>query len=291
VPRESQSIHGKILLGAGISIEVARNLMETPAAWIISEGRRGRLERIEWRGQTYARKIYRVTSPPSLRVLLPLLPGILRWSRARRSWQSMEKGHRGGLPLPLPVALEERADCAILISSWISGEPLHHWHARALKQQWKSVDEFRFARWIGTELRRALAGGLTTRDLSPYNVLIDGRPEGPWSFGIVDLDESTIGPPPARLQTLHSLAQVGHLPPTIGRTLKWRAIDAFLEDGGNELLGDRRRAIEELANHITRLDESKMKRQLQEGITDPLAGWGLDEQALPVPPIGGRRGP
>ncbi|MGE4633083.1 MAG: phosphotransferase [Planctomycetota bacterium] len=291
MPRESRSIHGKILLGEGISIEVARNLMETPAEWIIAEGRRGRLERIGWQGQTYARKIYSATSPPSFHPFVQLLPGVFRWRRARRSWRSMQLGKRKGVPLPVPVALEEQADRAILISSWIRGEPLHHWHARALQHNWKPADEFRFARWIGKELQRALAGGLATRDLSPYNVLVDGPPEGPWSFGIVDLDDSSIGSPPRRLQTLHSLAQIGHLPPTISRTLKWRAIDAFLEAGGSELVGDRRKAIEDLSENIKQLDQSKTKRQFQKGMTGALAGWGLDEKGLPLPFIGGRKGP
>jgi len=291
VPRDSHSIHGKIVLGSGISTELATNLLEAPAAWIIAEGRRGRLERIDWQGQHYARKIYRVTSPASLQPFLGLVPGLFRWGRARRSWQSMQRGIHSGLPLPEPVALQERTDGATLICSWIPGEPLHHWHARSLQKQWKAVDEFRFARWIGSELKRALAGGLNTRDLAPHNVLIDGPPEGPWKLGIVDLDDSRVGSPPARQRVLHSLAQIGHLPPTIARTLKWRAIEAFFSDGGNELVGDRRTAIEEISANISRLDQLKAKRLLERGKTGPLAGWGLDEQGLPVPFVGARKGP
>ncbi len=291
MPRDSHSIHGKLMAGPGVSVELARNLMEVPAAWIIAEGRRGRLERIEWQGTSYARKIYRVTSPAPLHPFLRLVPGLVRWSRARRSWQSMHRGLHKQLPLPEPIALQEKRDGAILISSWIRGEPLHHWHARALQEGLKAVDEFRFARWIGAELGRVLIGGLSTRDLAPQNVLIDGPPEGPWKFSIVDLDDSRVGSAPARQRVVHSLAQVGHLPPTITRTLKWRAIESFLMDGGLELVGDRRRAIEEISASITRLDHLKAQRQIRKGRPGPMAGWGIDEHGLPVPFAGARKGP
>lgn len=291
MPRDTLAIHDKIVLGSKISFELAKNLLEAPAAWIIAEGRRGRLERIDWQGKHFARKIYRVTSPAPFHPLLKLVPRLLRWSRARRSWQSMQRGLNYGLPLPEPIALHEKNDEAVLISSWISGEPLHHWHARSLQSHWKPLDEFRFARWFGSELSRVLTGGLTTRDLAPHNVLVDGPPEGPWKLGIVDLDDSRVGSAPGRQRVVHSLAQVGHLPPTISRTLKWRAIDSFLQEGGRKLVGDRRKAIEEISTNISRLDQLKAEKLLRLGLTGPLDGWGLDEEGLPVPFVGARKGP
>ncbi len=291
MPRDSPSIHDEILLGSDIAPELASKLLEIPAAWIIAEGRRGRLERIDWQGQQYARKIYHATSPAPFHPFLPLLPGIFRWGRARRSWQSMTDGPPRQLPIPKPLVMVEKPHCAILISSWITGEPIHHWHARVIQNRWPLSDQFRFARWLGKELHRTFSSGLLTRDLAPHNVLIDGPIEGPWQLGIVDLDDSRVGSPPTRQQIIHSLAQIGHLPPTIDRTLKWRTIEAFLDAGGTSLVGDRKKAIKEISIGIDRFAQEKIRRLLQKGKTDPRAGWGLDSAGIPVPFVGGRKGP
>ncbi len=291
MPREANAIHAGVRLGEGCSPAHARELLQIPAHSVIASGRRGRLERIEWQGTRFARKVYLATSAAPIRVLASRLPRRWRWARPLRSWRAMQLGVPLDLPLPRPLVLDTNRSRAVLISSWISGEPIHHWVARSSQSDWQPRDQFRFARWIGTRLQQVMALGFSTRDLAPHNVLVSGNLEGPWQLGIVDLDDALVGPTPSRRQLSHSLAQVGHLPPTISSTLLMRAMHAFLDEQGNTMLGEHRTAIADIAARIQHLQRIKRQRQANSGIVDPLAGWGLGEDGLPVPFPGARPGP
>ncbi|MEE2856304.1 MAG: phosphotransferase [Planctomycetota bacterium] len=291
VPREADAIDAGIRLGEGCSPHLAQELLQLPALSVIASGRRGRLERIEWQGTPYARKVYLPTSATPIRVLARRLPRRWRWARPHRSWQAMLLGVPLDLPLPRPLVLDTNRSRAVLISSWVAGEPIHHWFARSSQSDWPPRDQFRFARWIGARLQQVTALGFSSRDLAPHNVLVSGDPEGPWQLGIVDLDDAVVGPAPSRRQLSHSLAQVGHLPPTISSTLLMRAMHAFLDEQENEMLGEHRNSIADIAARIHQLQRIKRERQARSGTFDPLAGWGLGEDGLPVPFTGARSGP
>ncbi|MDE0961312.1 MAG: hypothetical protein OSB09_11095, partial [Planctomycetota bacterium] len=206
-----------------------------------------------------------------------------RWRRAFRSWRAMEAGSRIGLPVPTPWVLDTSAEAAVLISSWMPGAPIHHWAARRSHDGWLPRDQFRFCHWIGSTLQQVLSQGFDSGDLAPHNVLVNGPAQGPWELGIVDLDDATVGPIPSRQKLITALAQVGHLPPTISATMKMRAIDQFLEDAGDELLGTRAEAIADISTLVKKMALSKKQKMTAEGRTEPLAGWGLGSDGLPVP--------
>lgn len=291
MPREADAIHAGVRLGEGCSPALAQELLQVPALSVIASGRRGRLERIEWQGTLFARKVYLPTSATTIRALARRLPRRWRWARPHRSWQAMQMGVPLNLPLPRPLVLDTNRSRAVLISSWVAGEPIHHWFARVSQTDWRPHDQFRFARWIGARLQQVMALGFSSRDLAPHNVLVSGDASGPWQLCIVDLDDALVGPVASRRQLSHSLAQVGHLPPTISPTLLMRSMHAFLDEQGNTMLGEHRTAIANISARILQFQRIKRERQRKRGIFDPLAGWGLGQDGLPVPFPGSRPGP
>ncbi len=290
MPRDSISIHDRVLLGAECDSQLARQLLDVAEDSIVASGRRGRLEAIEWQGCRYARKVYLPTGPTSLRRISRGMLRRWRWQRAFRSWRAMEAGLRRGIPLPIPWVLDTTGEEAVLISSWTPGEPIHHWVARCSHHGWLPQDQFRFCRWIGSRLQQVLSQGFDTRDLAPHNVLVSGPAQGPWELGIVDLDDATVGRVPSRHKLITALAQVGHLPPTISASMRMRAIDQFLDEAGDALLGPRRKAISDISNAVKSMALSKKQKMIAEGRSESLAGWGLGADGLPVPFSGARPG-
>ncbi|OUU25031.1 MAG: hypothetical protein CBC13_02635 [Planctomycetia bacterium TMED53] len=309
MPRESSSVHGKIFHPPGIETDVAQKLLDLPAKRIIAEGRRGRLEQIEADGIPYARKVYKVTKKSLHGTAVRFLPAFMRWGRVRRSWKAMLRGEEFDLPLPRAIARRENRQLAQLVCTWIPGEPLHHWHARQLIKDPEPSWQFRFADWIGVQLHQLLNRGFTTRDLSPNNVLIEGDRHGPWQFHVVDLDEARIlrRSDGERYidQVIHSLSQIGHLPPTIPPRLKLRALDSFLAAGGkrwaidqgefsakSSSFVDEKRAqkkfIRQVIDGVLRFDRRKEEHLKRESLSRRFAGWGLDEDGVPVPFDGAR---
>ena len=309
MPRDTSPVHGNIFLAPGIDSQLAHQLLDTPARRVIAEGRRGRLEEVCHDGTSYARKVYRVTKKSIHGTAVSWMPAFMRWGRVRRSWKAMLEGKKRAMPLPRVLCRSENRRQARLVTTWIPGEPLHHWHARQLQQSDDDSWQRSFAEWIGPQLYQLFDAGMTTRDLSPNNVLITGPTAGPWQFHLVDLDE-------ARLQrftdgesfidqVIYSLSQVGHLPSTISPRVKLRALIAFLEAGGQRWADgqaefsprstsffDRRAArkkfMRQVIDGVLRFDRRKEKQLKKAGRTGRYAGWGLDDDGLPVPFDGAR---
>jgi len=291
VPRDSDTIHGAVRRARDCSAQLGQALLEVPAQSIIASGRRGRLEKIEWDGVHFARKVYHPTSPRRLQWLTRRMPRRLRWDRAFRSWQVMARGLEMGLPLPSPLILDTSGRDAVLVSSWMEGEPVHHWYARSDIGGWELADRHRFARWFGTRLHEVLSTGFTTGDLAPHNVLVSGSPGGPWNFGIVDLDDAQIRPSPSRERIIEMLGQVGHLPPTISSMMRCRALAAFFEEDEGHIVGDRQQTFTEISARVEEHDLRKHRRMTHRGRVDPMAGWGLGDDGLPVPFVGAQLSP
>ena len=304
MPRDRSSIHGHIFRAAPVSLEQGRKLLESPAIRIVSEGRRGRLEHIEVDGVAYARKVYKITKKSLHGTAVKLLPAFMRWGRVRRSWNAMLKGAESGLPIPRPFVRSENRESACLVSSWVPGEPLHHWHARHLHEDSGVEWQILFSRWLGQQLFHLFHKGFRTRDLAPNNVMISGDRNGPWSLNIVDLDEARVGMCPKGEsgvdQVMHSLAQIGHLPPTVSPRIRWRCLISFLEAGGTTWADEsgeysasstdfmsRRNSRKQLLRNAQqrphRFDHPKEEGLLRQGRTARYAGWGLDDEGLPVP--------
>ncbi len=304
MPREASSVHGKIFLPPGVDGEFAHHLLELPATRVVAEGRRGRLEQIDDSGVLYARKIYKVTKKSLHGTAVRCLPAFMRWGRARRSWRAMLRAEESGLPLPRAFARRENRQQAQLVCSWIPGEPLHHWHARRLIDDPDETWQRNFSVWIGEQLFQLLDRGFCTRDLSPNNVMIEGSSDGPWQFHVVDLDEVRIQRTTEGEnfidQVIHSLSQIGHLPPTISGQMRLRALHSFLKAGGvrwaidqgefsisSHSFVDERKAqkkfIRQVIQGVLRFDQRKAEHLKREGRTGRYAGWGLDERGIPVP--------
>ena len=309
VPRDTSSVHGKIYLAPETPPDLAHPLLNLPATRIVAEGRRGRLEEVQHGGISYARKVYRVTKKSIHGTTVRLLPAFMRWGRVRRSWNAMLRGEEVGLPLPKIICRSENRHQARLVTSWIPGEPLHHWHSRHLQQDPDETWQIRFAEWIGPQLYQLFASGLTTRDLSPNNVLIAGPISGPWQFHLVDLDEARV----VRMtegesfidQVIHSLSQIGHLPTTVSPSFKRRALISFLEAGGQRWADgqagfsprstsfiDRRQArkkfMRQVITGVRDRDLRKEKQLKKAGRIGRFAGWGLDDDGIPRPFEGAR---
>lgn len=309
MPRDTSPVHGNIFLAPGMDEQLAHQLLEGPASRIVAEGRRGRLEEVRHEGTSYARKVYRVTKKSIHGTAVRWLPAFMRWGRVRRSWNAMLQGQEKNLPLPRALCRSENRHQARLVTTWIPGEPLHHWHARQLQQSTDQHWQQDFAEWFGPQLCQLFASGLTTRDLSPNNVLISGTTSGPWQFHLVDLDEARV----LRFaegesfvdQVIYSLSQIGHLPPTISADLKLRALSSFLESGGQRWAEDqaefspgatpfirrrkaRKKFMRQVIQGVLRFDRRKEKEMKAAGRTARYAGWGLDDDGIPVPFDGSR---
>ncbi len=276
--RELVHREGEPQLAPGTDPELVHRLLAAPAIRVVHRNRRGAVVEIQDGDARFARKHYHGHWLPPL--------AILRRSPALRAWQILLRGDDRGLPLPDPVCLGRSVSGSVLITRWFEGDHLHKVHARHRSRFAANRAELdRFLGAIADAVVALIRGGLETRDLAPQNLLVGEIPQG-WRAVLVDLDDARLVDRVPAGRIIESLAQLGHLPPTISARERIRLFDLFIERGGSTLLeGTGITRIElrrDLAGRIANLTRRKEERLRARGATDhPFAGWGLDRDGQP----------